>query len=145
MRVQRVEGRKVARQSRPGHLIDALGAGEIAQTMLAEIEQRDLVAEMVDEEIAGGLRDQDLTTMGDRAQPRRLNDRLARIVAVSRRAGLPRMHRHSHPQRRRSEPTLRRQGSLRFDRSEHRIRRPRESRHDRVALALRERTHPTMR
>ena len=144
VRVQRVERRKVVRQPRPGHLIDALGAGEIAQTMLAEVEQRDLVAEMVDEEITGGLRDQDLAAVGDRAQPRRSNDRLARIVAVGRGASLPRMDRHSHPQRRRSGPTLRRQRSLCFDRRQHRIRRPREGRHDRVALALRERTHPTM-
>ena len=145
VRVQRVERREVVRQPRPGHLIDALGAGEIAQTMLAEVEQRDLVAEMVDDEIAGGLRDQDLAAIGDRAQPRRSNDRLARIVAVGRGAGLPRMDRHSHPQRRRSRPTLRRQRSLCFDRRQHRIRRPRERRHDRVALALRERTHATMR
>ena len=96
--------------------------------MFAQIEQRDLVTEVVDDEIAGRLRDQDLAAVGDHAQPRRSNDRLARIVAVARRAGLPRMDRHSHPQRRRGRPTLRRQRSLCFDCRQHRIRRAERTR-----------------
>ena len=142
--VQRLERREVVRQSWPGHLKHALGAGEIAETMLAEVDQCDLVAEMIDDKVTGGLRDQDLAAVGDRAQPRGANDRLARIVAVGRSTGLPRMDRHPHQQRRRRRPELSSQRSLSLRGSEHRVRRPRERSHDRVALALRERTHATM-
>ena len=142
-RVQRLQRREVVRQSWPGHLKDALGAREIPETMLSEIDQSDLVAEMIHDKVTGRLRHQDLATVRDRAQPRGANDRLARIVAVGRSTSFPRVDRHSHEQRRRGRPELSSQRSLSVHGGENRVRGTRKRGHDRVALALRERTHAT--
>ena len=98
----------------------ALGLGEIAQTVLTQIDERDRIVQLVADEPGGRLRAQHLTAMPDAHQPRRTIHRGAVVVTVAqfRRAGVDT---DPHSQRLRQRPLLRSQRHLRGDGSVDRV------------------------
>ncbi len=142
--IERRDRREISGEALPAHLVHVLGTSEVAESMLAQVDESDRVAEMVDDEIACRLGHEDLAAVADRAKARRPDDRLPRVVPVRRSTRLPRVDSHPHLQRNRCGPRFARQCPLRFGCSEDRIRGARERGHNRVTLTLRQRSHPSM-
>ena len=97
-RVERSQGRESRRPARRRDLEDPLGPREVAQAVLAEVEQRHAVGEVVSDELLGHVRDHDLPTVRGRGHARRAVDRRSVVVAVAElgRAGV---QAHPDPQR----------------------------------------------
>ena len=110
-RIQTPKRRELTGQPRHLELKDALGARQIAQPMLSQLDQPHLARERIPDQLLGGQRDQHLTAMRHRRHPRGSVQRRTEIVAVSKltRTG---MDPHPHPQRPRSLPALSRQRHL---------------------------------
>ena len=144
-RVERPQRRELGGEVGMGELPDVLGTGEVLQAMHPEIDERHVVAEVVDHQVACRRRDHHLAAVRDRAQPCGANHRLTRVVAVVAETRFAGVHRHAHPQWTRGRPGFLEEGTLRIERGEHRVGRPREGGHHAVALALLEWPHAVVR
>ena len=111
-------------EAKPGRrkLEDALGLGDVAQAVDAEVDQFRFGPQLGLRHVCGGFRNQRLTAMGDGQQARDAIDALAEIIAV---AGLdrPRMNRHAHRQAADGLEILARQRAQRVQRGAYRLRR----------------------
>ena len=105
--VERLQRREVASKFRVHELEDADRRGEIAELVLAEIDELGLGVERVGNQFLGGEREHDLPTVRDRHQPCRPVERGAVVVAFAllRGAGVDA---HAHAQGARLAPLLRR-------------------------------------
>ena len=126
-RVERPHTREVARQLRMHDLEHHLGATQVAQTLLAEIDQRAPLGQRVAREVRGRTRTQHLTAVTRAHDPRRPIQRRAVVVPVPLLA-LTGVHTHPHPQRPGLLPRLRAQRALRLDRRAQRVPHAREHR-----------------
>ena len=101
-------------------LEDALRLGEIAKPVLAEVEQRAVAGAVVAEQLLGGQRHDDLASVGDAHEARRLVDGGAVVVAVAR-FGVPGVDAHADTQRPGAVPPLARDRELRVARGSNRV------------------------
>ena len=101
-------GNDVVGQPGPHELEDALGPSEVAQAVLAEIDEAQTVGERVARQLLGRERHHDLAAVRRRHQARGAVHRGAVVVAVAQ-LGLTGVHADPHPQRPGRAPRLRAQ------------------------------------
>ena len=89
---------EVVGQARAGQLEDPLGPGEVAEAMLAEIDEAQIVVERVARQLLGRERHEDLPALRRRHQARGAVDGRAVVVAVAE-LGVAGVHTDPHPQR----------------------------------------------
>ena len=116
--VERTQRREVGRQVRVRDLDDALRSTEVAQSVLAEIAQRDLRADVIAHEIGAGGRRHDLSAVRRRGDASGTVHRRAVVVAVTH-LRHPGVQTHPDLQRLGEHPLLAGQRALRVDRSRH--------------------------
>ena len=143
-RIERPQRCEVAEQLRMHQLVDALRASEVLQAVVAEIPQRDLIAELVERQIPRRRRHQDLAATGQAAQSRRANDGHPDVVRFVAQPGLTGVDRHPHGDRGGCRPGLALQGSLRIQRPTQGVGGSTECGDDAVAFALLLRANPTV-
>ena len=96
VRVQRPDRREVGGKAGVDHLEHPLGAVEVAQTVLPEVDQIDPGGEVVAHQLFGRVREEDLPTVAGRRDPRRFVH--GRAVVVPRPYfRLARVQAHPHP------------------------------------------------
>ncbi len=120
-------------------LVHALGTLDVLQVVDSHVLEPCTFGQLIGHEVVGGLRQDGLTSVRDRAQPRASDDRGALIGAL---AGLhlARVQRQPHPERRAADPL-----PLERERTRERVRRTGERGDEAVALALLERQHAVVR
>jgi len=122
-------------------LVHTLAATKIAQAHLAEVDQVGAVGQRVEAQVGGQARHQHLTAVTERSKSRAPDHGLTEIVTLITQLRLTRMNRHAHTE---TITDLSQQLALGIERRSDRICRPRKRCHDRVALALLDRSHPTV-
>ena len=107
------------------HLEHPLGPRQVAEAVVAEIDDHHAVGEVVASEVDRGLRHHDLTAVGSAHEPGRSVQRRAVVVALAQLRGA-RVDAHAYQQCPGRRPVLRAERELRVDRSRDRVRRGRE-------------------
>ncbi len=107
----RAERRERPPQARRGELVDVLGPLEIAQAMLALVEQLDARGQLVGDQDGGGARGEHLAAVPDGEQAGDPVEGGPEEVAVARLGG-PRVDRHAHAQRPAGRPGVALEGVL---------------------------------
>ena len=134
-RVERPEPGELPVEAVDRDLEHPLGPGEVAQVVLAEIDELDAGKELVAHELRGQSRADDLAAVRRRHQARGTVEGRAEVVAVAD-LGRPGVQADPHPQRSGVGPRLGGQCPLQLDRRGHRRRRGRERREATVAGRL---------
>ena len=116
-------------------LVQVLGAPEVAQVVLAEVEEAGAVREPLRGERPGGRREQHLAAVPGRHDPGGAVHGGAEVVAAPL-LGLPAVDAHPHPQRAGLAPRLGDQAALRGEARRRRVDRAGEDRHHPVAGRL---------
>ena len=126
--------RKVVVQVGVAELHHPFGAGQIAQRMGAEVDQRDVLRELVDDKRFRRTREHRLAAVGEVAQPRGAVDRRADVVAFVAQLDVAGVHADAQLDRCQRRP-------LQLQRAGHRVGGAGERDDEAVALALLDRSH----
>ena len=108
--VERPERRKIGRQIRGDHLVDALGPGDVSQAALAQVARLDAGRQALADQLQHCPREQNLSAVPGRDEAIHTVERWAVIVAAAL-FGRPGVKRHAHSQRE-LVPVLRHQRAL---------------------------------
>ena len=134
--VQRAQRRELTGQLRMGQLVHALGTSEVLEPVLAQVLQGDLVAELVEGQVARRRRHQHLTPERQAAKPCSTDDGHSDVVRLVTQPGLAGVDRHPHGDRGGRRPGFALQRTLGVERRAQGVGRPAERGNDAVALAL---------
>ena len=132
---QRGQRRELRRQVADDELEELFGAIEVLEPVLAEVPERDVARQLVGDQLARGARDQHLSAVAGRADPRGAMDVQADVVIVSD-LGLAGVDADPHADVDTLGPALGRQRPLRAHRGGDRVARPREGDEERIALGV---------
>ena len=94
-RVERLEGRELVGKSGDPDLEDTLGTIEVAESVIAEVDEIDVGGEVVAHELFGCARHDDLATVRRAHQPSRAVERRPVVVAVAQ-LGFAGVHTHTN-------------------------------------------------
>ena len=132
-RVERAQGGKLVRHAGDHELVEPLGARQVLQPVGSEVAQRLAVGQVLFDEGAGGLRDDDLAAMSGRGHTRGVVDVEADVLVAHERR-LARVQAHAHTKRHALRPLMLRKPGLRGGGRAARVDSALEDAEERVAL-----------